>query len=642
MKLRGYQKKAVKAALEGFRKYDRGKILMACGTGKTIVGCKVAEGLQAKTVLVYVPSLLLTRQLLDVYKTELPGAEFLAVCSDIDLASDGPINCQVTTSSAAVKSFLKTDGQKVVVCTYQSAEILKGCKFDIAVFDEAHRTAGDSGKPFAAGLSDRHTKIGKRLFMTATPRHEEIREDGESPDRDVYSMDDEDLYGPVFYALSFAEAIRRKLICDYRVVISVLNVKVQLNQLAVRVAISRAIARYGIRKVFTFHKLVDDAQSFVTGATESFRGLELFHVNGKQPEAIRKAALLEFVSVDRALMSNARCLAEGIDLPAVDMVAFLSAKRSFIDTVQALGRVLRPFPGKRYGYVFLPIFLDCKANEDLETAFRRTRMDHIFRTVQALREQDEILAAELIQHRENAAPPKFNIDFVSEADLHAAANDTQNLETSAISQPPPSEDLRAVERLRKAIQVRLLKPFRNDGQILQEKLLSRAKSGRSKPHESGTREDRNLARFMRRHRELWSLIRKIAPHWFIRSSAQLKKDLLDRASSGESKPTFVTDKKTAEKLSLYLKPGHRCYDAEFANALQNANSAWVKSRGQISREDILQKVLQSPHKPSKHSTNREERLLYERFRNLVRRDKDFKNKMLEIRPDWVPRRNEVI
>jgi predicted helicase len=137
----------------------------------------------------------------------------------------------VTTDSAQVRAFLAAefDGVKLVFSTYQSAHVVaagmqRGESFDLAIFDEAHKTAGREGVHFGFALSDKNLAIRKRLFLTATPRHYDLRKrDREGDARLVYSMDAPEIYGPVAHQLTFAEAARRGIICHYRVIISVVT-----------------------------------------------------------------------------------------------------------------------------------------------------------------------------------------------------------------------------------------------------------------------------------------------------------------------------------------------------------------------------------------------------------------------------------
>ena len=227
--------------LAALREHDRATGLMACGTGKTLVALWVAERMDVRSVLVLVPSLALLAQMLHEWsrETSWPALAHLCVCSDPAVKSDrdeiilrsSDLDFPVTTDSAQVRAFLAAgfDGVKLVFSTYQSAHVVAagmkpGESFDLAIFDEAHKTAGREGVHFGFALSDKNLAIKKRLFLTATPRHYDLRKrDKEGDARLVYSMDAPEIYDPAAHQLTFAEAACRGIICHYRVIISVVT-----------------------------------------------------------------------------------------------------------------------------------------------------------------------------------------------------------------------------------------------------------------------------------------------------------------------------------------------------------------------------------------------------------------------------------
>lgn len=337
------------------------------------------------------------------------------------------LDFQVSTKTTNVRDFLDApfDSTKVVFSTYQSAWVIgkalnPGEAFDLAVFDEAHKTAGREGRNFAFALEDANLPIRKRLFLTATPRHyNPHQQNREGEAQLVFSMDRPDVYGPQAFILTFAEAARRGIICGYKVIISVITSEMVTNELlrrgdvlvngdAVRarqvanqIALRDAIEKYGARKAFTFHKTVASAESFVADGSEGIRThlpeFQTFHVNGTMLTARRERQMRDFRAADRAVMSNARCLTEGVDVPAVDMVAFLSPRRSRVDIVQATGRAMRRSPGKTTGYVLVPLFVEQAADESVEAAVSRTDFDEVWDVLHSLQEQDDVLA-ELIRN----------------------------------------------------------------------------------------------------------------------------------------------------------------------------------------------------------------------------------------------------
>ena len=236
-----HQTEASDRVLAALHEQDRATALMACGTGKTLVALWVAERMGVRNILVLVPSLALLGQTLHEWarETSWRALAHLCVCSDpaVQAGSDeiilrsSDLDFPVTTDSAQVREFLAAefDGVKLVFSTYQSAHVVAagmppGAAFDLAIFDEAHKTAGREGVHFGFALSDKNLAIKKRLFLTATPRHYDLRKrDREGDARLVYSMDAPEIYGPVAHQLTFAEAARRGIICHYRVIISVVT-----------------------------------------------------------------------------------------------------------------------------------------------------------------------------------------------------------------------------------------------------------------------------------------------------------------------------------------------------------------------------------------------------------------------------------
>lgn len=432
-----HQQEALDALLPALQIHDRVSAIMACGTGKTLVALWTVEQMQATRVLVLVPSLALLRQVLHEWlrETSLDRLAYLCVCSDRTVkegldslaTAQSDLDFQVTTDASIVRDFLDAPftGSKMIFSTYQSAQVVGEAlqpeeAFDLAVFDEAHKTAGREGRNYAFALEDVNMPIRKRLFLTATPRHyNPHQKDVEGEAQLVFSMDSPEVYGPQAFRLNFAEAARRGIICGYKVIISVITSEmitndllsrgevvvdgdaVRARQVANQIALRDAIEKYGTRKIFTFHKTVKSAASFVAGDSCGIRShlpdFETFHVSGAMPTARREREMRDFRSTPRAVMSNARCLTEGVDVPAVDMVAFLSPRRSQVDIVQATGRAMRRSPGKTTGYVLVPLYVELAAGETVEDAVNRSEFDEVWDVLQSLQEQDDVLA-ELIRN----------------------------------------------------------------------------------------------------------------------------------------------------------------------------------------------------------------------------------------------------
>jgi superfamily II DNA or RNA helicase len=402
-KLRPHQAEALKAVTKELEVADRCHMIMACGTGKTITALAIAESMKPKSVVIFAPSLALINQLMKewVANTSWQDYETLAICSD-DSVTKGvesesilleEIDFPVANEHQIIKKLLNSRNKKlkILFCTYQSASLLQDLKIDLAIFDEAHKTAGYGKDLFSYSLHDENIKIKKRLFMTATPRHASIsRKTKTGEGLPIYSMDDESLYGKRAYTLGFREAINLNLICDYKIIISVANANANANScLASNVAaLKKAILKSKATKIISYHKSINDAKEF--SCANFLSGFKSLHISGQIGMQDRINIMQDFKTANKALICNARCLTEGIDIPAIDMVAFMNPKTSKIDIVQAIGRALRNAPNKKIGYVFLPIFLD-DAILNQEEAISSSDFSHIWEVLNALSEQDSDL-----------------------------------------------------------------------------------------------------------------------------------------------------------------------------------------------------------------------------------------------------------
>lgn len=425
---RPHQEAAIKDVCKNLKKNSRTHAVMACGTGKTIVALKIAQRMKAKRVLVLLPSLALVRQ---TYREWLkhyhqPDIRFVTVCSDFGInkgmdeltfkACDSEF--PVTTDAKELRDRLKGADKVVVFSTYQSSKVVgKACgrkfQFDLGIFDEAHKTAGKADSLFAYPLSDKNIRIEKRFFLTATPRHVNIRKRDKEGEFEVASMDDPNVYGTLAHRLPFSEAAKKGIICDYKIVASIVTQEdvsrellkqgevkgktdhVRAIQVAHQLALKNAIQKFKLTKLFTFHSSIRGAKSFVAegdeGISAHVKKLHTCHVNGSQSSAIRESILSEFRETPRALVSNARCLTEGVDVPAVDCVAFVEPRRSKVDIVQAVGRAMRKAKGKTCGYLFVPLYVEQKRGESIDEAVERTGFGEVADVLNAMRDHDDDL-----------------------------------------------------------------------------------------------------------------------------------------------------------------------------------------------------------------------------------------------------------
>ncbi|HEY1718817.1 MAG TPA: Helicase associated domain protein, partial [Verrucomicrobiae bacterium] len=277
--------------------------------------------------------------------------------------------------------------------------------------------AGREGRNFAFALDDKNLPIRKRLFLTATPRHyNPLNKNKDGDAQLVFSMDNAVTYGQQIYRLPFSKAAKRGIICRYKVVISVITSQqvtnellshgevlvngdaIRARQVANQIALKEAVTKYGVNKIFTFHSTVASAASFTScgngGVAIHLPDFKTLHVNGKMPTAAREREMRDFRNCKRGIISNARCLTEGVDVPAVDMVAFLAPRRSRVDIVQATGRAMRLDPAnkKTTGYILVPLYLEQATNESVEQAVLRSDFSEVWEVLQSLQEQDEVLS----------------------------------------------------------------------------------------------------------------------------------------------------------------------------------------------------------------------------------------------------------
>jgi superfamily II DNA or RNA helicase len=391
---------------------DRGKLIMACGSGKSLTAYWIAEKLESKNILIAVPSLALVKQTLEVWSRESIandiGINWIAVCSDESVSKDNEesdifisstkdLGIEVSTKVDDISDWLKnTKHEKTIVfTTYQSgktvAEASKKANFtfDIGIMDEAHKTVGNKNNLFTHLLFEENINIKKRLFMTATERMYRANIDKD----EIVSMDDIELYGEDFEVLTFKEAIEMQppILCDYKVVAMVVTKKEieQLieknnyinveegqetkqetsNLIASAIVLHKAIKKYNIKHTISFHATVKKSQYFKE-KEKYFRtwfdnpiDLSTYHVSGRTPTNTRNRIINDFSTSTNALITNARCLTEGVDVPNIDCVMFSDPRQSTVDIVQAVGRAIRSSANKKFGYVLVPIVID--ENEDL-------------------------------------------------------------------------------------------------------------------------------------------------------------------------------------------------------------------------------------------------------------------------------------
>lgn len=489
-KLRPHQTQAMDKVIAGLNAAHRGKLIMACGTGKTFTALKVAERFAADQpkkgarVLFLVPSIALLSQALREWsaQSETPMHSF-AVCSDTSVGKradsedirlhDLPFPATTDARKLAVqmKALAGKKPLTIVFSTYQSISTIHDAQskhdapeFDLAICDEAHRTTGvtltgQDESHFVRIHDPAYIRARNRLYMTATPRifADSAKSKAEEVDATVCSMDDEALFGKELHRLGFGEAVGKGLLADYKVMVLAVDEKFvskafqkQLardgelnlddairitgcwNGLAKRVSIDAGDPAASVtndpapmRRAVAFSRTIKDSQrisalfagvvnQYISHANEHERdGLlrcEADHIDGTM-NALKRGAKLDWLKADTAvlgnvcrILSNARCLSEGVDVPALDAVLFLNPRNSIVDVVQSVGRVMRTSPGKKYGYIILPVGVP--ADVPPEVALQdNDKYRLIWQVLQALRAHDDRFNATVNKIELNQARP---------------------------------------------------------------------------------------------------------------------------------------------------------------------------------------------------------------------------------------------
>lgn len=445
-----HQKEAVNALTAAFDRSERATAVLACGTGKTRISAASVQVLGArsnvKRVLVVVPFLELITQTLREWRTVLGDTgmgDVVAVCSDKDVLREQPYlraeRATVTTSAEDLARLTAGAGRVTVAVTYASLPVIAAAHdrhglamWDLIILDEAHRSAGRADKTSAMVHSNAFIPAARRQYMTATPRL--LAGGGD----DTISMDDTKVYGDVVYRLGFSRAIELGLLANYRIIVPVVtddqvraaadNPEGDFYQsgrsalsptvLATQIAILRAAHEYGLRRMITFHNRVLTARWFANtlphaaahlAPSERPADLTVGHIHGSESLATRQRTLTRLKAEDDSLVviTNARVLGEGIDVPAIDSVAFVDNRGSAIDCIQAVGRALRrgKQAGPKTASVIVPVLL--KPGEDPEAALSTSRFAPVWQVVRALCAHDDGLSQRLAQMRQDlGARPK--------------------------------------------------------------------------------------------------------------------------------------------------------------------------------------------------------------------------------------------
>lgn len=474
--LREHQIEAIGKVVEGFEECDRGKLIMACGTGKTFTALRLAEKTTPDNgkILFLAPSISLVAQTLREWTAEaLTPIHAFVVCSDSkvgkdeedirthDLAYPATTDAgKLAKSAAALGNYRRT----VVFSTYQSIQVVADAQkmglgeFDLIICDEAHRTTGltlhGEGPSEFVKVHHNHIIPGKkRVYMTATPRiyGDASKTKANEAAAVLFSMDDLETFGPDFYKLGFGKAVELDLLSEYKVLIVAVE-EVKMAKLAnafndaykvdekkavdIKFATKiigswKGLSKQGLvlvdedgsqedmvedtapmRRAVAFSKSINDSkqiQEIFTQLVDMYQksheeetGMvhcSLGHVDGGMNALLRQNKLDWLkANIDEGqcrILSNARCLSEGIDVPALDSVIFFDTRESIVDIVQSVGRVMRKSDGKKYGYIILPVCIPSEKVKDYNSYIDSDpQFKGIWKVIKALRAHDESLVDE--------------------------------------------------------------------------------------------------------------------------------------------------------------------------------------------------------------------------------------------------------
>ncbi len=467
------QSEAINRVVDGLGNHDRGRLIMACGTGKTFTSLRIAEQVvgDGGRILFAAPTIALVSQARREWLRQTTRAlSCLVVCSDPTAGGRNEnedigiseLECPVTTDPQRIGAFVATDTKRVrvIFCTYQSLHRVTAAQgdasvpaFDLAIADEAHRTTGAIGTAhgtinFQQFHDSQALRAGKRLYMTATPRIYTEKSKGKlaSQGIDVVDMNDHDIYGPELHRLPFARAVAHRMLSDYRVIVLGLHEgsitpglrgrlekldedtgsrgkaskALSTNEMARVLGVSLAVNGVTegtdldqpgrLRRTMAFANSIRRSKWYAAALEESEvkrattrrmpdgRAMNLVsrHLDASASALVRNQELRRLARLDTEtecrVISNVKLFTEGVDVPELDAVAFLDPRDSQVDVVQAVGRVMRKAPGKRFGYIIIPVVVE--PGRDVADALERGTEGYrtVGRVLRALQAHDGRLA----------------------------------------------------------------------------------------------------------------------------------------------------------------------------------------------------------------------------------------------------------
>ena len=418
-----YQQGTITKSKEYYKKYDKGYIEYICGAGKTLTSWWIVN--TYNRIIIFVPSLLLLSQFyydwLYSNIAEKKKYKFLLIGSDMD--NDENVkskidNILLTTNEDVIRKFIKKDTNMIVICTYQSSHLIQNIiepnnnsdsdssdstddnqlYFDFGIYDEAHRTVGQKNRSLNCMVSNKYIK--KKLFMTATPKmYKSSQNDNTFDDDEVLSMDNEKIYGKMIDKYNLSGAINDRRLCDYQIYNIHVTDKEIKNQIkdddllklnsdnnefdkthkfeevrakyfASALMIIKAFDEFDSNHMVTYHNSIMRSKQFekllkVMFEKYSKKKIRILNIDGSLTMKQRRNVIREFITSKYAIITSARVLNEGINIPIIDSECFVDPRTSTIDIIQCIGRALRLHKDKKVAKIIVPIIVD-EINEDID------------------------------------------------------------------------------------------------------------------------------------------------------------------------------------------------------------------------------------------------------------------------------------
>jgi superfamily II DNA or RNA helicase len=434
-----HQRQFIKKSIKYFEDNDRGTAIMACGVGKTYSALKLDKEMGNHLTLILVPSLYLLSQIFNEWAREYcldPDVKFILVGSDCDIDDNYKANgIFVTTDEKNIKTKLNkytNEYEKVIIIsTYQSSDklklALKKKTIDLIIYDEAHKTVGSNGI-FQFALYDENIKAHLRLFLTATPRiygnTKKIKNEDDN-DFEIVSMDNENIYGKQYFSYNIRDAIDNGILCEYEVLlmcisteqleqykisnklINVNNDTMGFHYLATAMMINNMFNKKEINHLLTYHSTIKNSKDFKSLLIDIVdKKVDVNQIDGNDSAKRKNDLIRDFKRYDKSVLTSAKVLNEGVNIPIIDSVCFVESRNSAIDIVQCVGRALRKYDGKKKASIIIPVI-----ENELD---KEGKFDNLIKIIKNLGEYDQAIKEYFLErNNDNIINKKFSIRVIN-------------------------------------------------------------------------------------------------------------------------------------------------------------------------------------------------------------------------------------